>query len=81
MNGAKVNVWVTNVGNGTADVQAVMNGNDGKTYIQYYLGVSTVDVNDLNVDFTVDNCHLVFSNTAFGKRHYAPRHRAPRYRR
>lgn len=81
MNGAKVNVWVTNVGNGTADVQAVMTGNDGKTYVQYYLGLSTVDVNDLNVDFTVDNCHLVFSNTAFGKRHYAPRHYAPRHRR
>lgn len=69
MNGAKVNVFVTNVGNGTADVQAVMRGIDGKTYTQYYLGISTVDPSNLYVDFTVDGCHLVFSNTALAKRH------------
>ena len=69
MNGAKVNIFVTNVGNSTADVQAVMKGTDGKTYVQYYLGVNTVDPNDLNVDFTVDGCHLVFSNTALAKKH------------
>lgn len=69
MNGAKVDVFVTNVGNGTADVQAVMHGTDGKVYTQYYLGISTVDPSDLNVDFTVDGCHLVFSNTALAKRH------------
>jgi hypothetical protein len=32
MNGAKVTVYVTNCNNGTADVQAVITGNDGKTY-------------------------------------------------
>lgn len=69
MNGAKVNIFVTNVGNSTADVQAVMKGTDGKTYVQYYLGVNTVNPNDLNVDFTVDGCHLVFSNTALAKKH------------
>jgi hypothetical protein len=73
MNGAKVDVYVTNVGNGTADVQAVMHGTDGKTYTQYYLGVSTVDPADLNVDFTVDNCHLVFGSSASAKRHYVHR--------
>lgn len=80
MNGAKVNVFVTNVGNGTADVQAVIQGNDGKTYTQYYLGVSTVDPSDLYVDFTVDHNHLVFSSTPlFAKKHYATRaHRAHR---
>ena len=72
MNGAKVDVFVTNVGNGTADVQAVMHGTDGKTYTQYYLGISTVDPSDLNVDFTVDNCHLVFGSSS-AKRHYVHR--------
>ena len=38
MNGAKVTVYVTNCGNGTADVQAVMVGNAGTTSTQYYLG-------------------------------------------
>ena len=69
MNGANVTVYVTNCNNGTADVQAVMKGTDGKTYIQYYLGVSTVDVNDLCFAFTIDSCHLVFkSSLAASKR-------------
>lgn len=72
MKGAKVDVFVTNVGNGTADVQAVMHGTDGKVYTQYYLGISTVDPSDLNVDFTVDGCHLVFGSSS-AKRHYVHR--------
>lgn len=60
MNGAKVTVYVTNCNNGTADVQAIMTGTDGNTYTQYYLGITTVDPNDLNMAFTVDGCHLVF---------------------
>ena len=42
MNGAKVTVYVTNCGNGTADVQAVMVGNAGTTSTQYYLGINTI---------------------------------------
>ena len=60
MNGAKVTVYVTNCGNGTADVQAVMEGTTGTTSTQYYLGINTVDSNDLNFALTVDGCHLVF---------------------
>lgn len=60
MNGAKVTVYVTNCGNGTADVQAVMVGNTGTTSTQYYLGI-TVDPSDLNFALTVDGCHLVFN--------------------
>lgn len=60
MNGAEVTVYVTNCGNGTADVQAVMNGTDGSTSIQYYLGINTVDPADLNFALTVDGSHLVF---------------------
>lgn len=60
MNGAKVTVYVTNCGNGTADVQAVMVGNTAATSTQYYLGINTVDPNDLNFALTVDGCRLVF---------------------
>ena len=68
MNGAKVTVYVTNCNNGTADVQAVMKGTDGKTYTQYYLGISTVDPADLYVAFTADHSHLV-AGTSGAKRH------------
>ena len=68
MNGAKVTVYVTNCNNGTADVQAVMKGTDGKTYTQYYLGISTVDPADLYVSFTADHSHLV-AGAAGAKRH------------
>lgn len=67
MNGANVTVYVTNCNNGTADVQAVMKGTNGKTYVQYYLGVNTIDVNDLCFAFTIDSCHLVFKSTASSK--------------
>jgi len=60
MNGAQVTVYVTNCGNGTADVQAVMQGTTGTTSTQYYLGINTVDSSDLNFALTVDGCHLVF---------------------
>ena len=68
MNGAKVTVYVTNCNNGTADVQAVMKGTDGKTYTQYYLGINTVDPADLYVSFTADHSHLV-AGAAGAKRH------------
>lgn len=60
MNGAKVTVYVTNCGNGTADVWAVMVGNAGTTSTQYYLGINTIDPNDLNFALTVENAHLIF---------------------
>lgn len=61
MNGAKVTVYVTNCGNGTTDVQAVMTGNDNTTSTQYYLGINDVDSNDLHFALTVDHCHLKFN--------------------
>lgn len=60
MNGAVVTVYVTNCGNGTADVQAIMQGTTGTTSTQYYLGINTVDPSDLNFALTVDGSHLVF---------------------
>lgn len=60
MDGTKVTVYITNVSNGTADVQIVMCGTDGKTYTQHYLGIDSINPNDLYFAFTIDSCHLVF---------------------
>ena len=61
MDGAIVTVSVTNNGDGTCDVRCVMEGNDGVTYYQDYIGLNTVtDPNDLNFHFTIDESHLVF---------------------
>lgn len=62
MEGAKVTTYVTNNGDGTADVKAVMVGNSGKVYQQEYKGINTVDPDDFYFRFTVDGCHLVFDN-------------------
>ena len=59
MDGAKVDVAVTNNGDGSADVQAVMHGNDGKTYVQEYKGIA-IDPEDFYFRYTVDGCHLEF---------------------
>ena len=67
MNGAHVMLYVTNCNNGTADVQAVINGTDGVVYTQYYLGVNTVDPSNLNIAFTIDGCHMVFGAPAAKK--------------
>lgn len=60
MNGAEVTVYVTNCGNGTADVQIEMIGNDNQLDTQYYLGANEIDPDDLNFALSVDGCHLVF---------------------
>lgn len=60
MEGAKVTTYVTNNGDGTADVKAVMVGNSGNVYQQEYKGINTVDPDDFYFRFTVDGCHLVF---------------------
>lgn len=60
MNGAKVKVYVTNCGNGTADVQIEMIGNDSQLDTQYYLGANEIDPDDLYFALSVDGCHLVF---------------------
>ena len=62
MDGAKVTVAVTNNGDGTADIQCVMIGNDGKTYIQSYTGINTVDPNNCYFNLTVDGSHIEFDD-------------------
>ena len=60
MNGAKVSLYITNLNNGTADIQAVINGTDGATYKLYYLNIRAVEPSDLNFSFTCDGSYLVF---------------------
>ena len=60
MDEAKVTVSVTNVGDGTTNIHAVMVGNNGQTYVQEYNGIATPEVDDIWFRFTVDGCHLVF---------------------
>lgn len=60
MNGAQVTVYVTNCGNGTADVQIEMIGNDNQLDTQYYLGVNTINPEDLYFAMSVENAYLVF---------------------
>ena len=60
MSAAEVTVYITNIGNGMIDIIAVMNGADGNTYFQYYLGILADDVNDINFAYVIDGDHLVF---------------------
>jgi len=60
MDGAKVTTYVTNKGDGTADVKCIMVGNDGVTYMQEYIGVNTIDPDNFYFHFTLEKAHLVF---------------------
>ena len=62
MDGAKVSVAVTNNGDGTADVMCLMEGTDGKFYVQNYMGINTVDPDNFYFNFTVDGSHIEFSD-------------------
>lgn len=80
MDGAKVQLSVTNVGNGTANIKATMIGNNGVTYTQTYNGINNIDANDLAFKLTIEKAHLVFdlpfANSSFAARkHYSRAHR------
>ena len=62
MDGAKVTAYITNNGDGTADVKAVMKGNNGVEYVQEYNGINTIDPDDMYFRFTVDGSHIVLDN-------------------
>ena len=62
MDGAKVTAYITNNGDGTADVKAVMKGNNGVEYVQEYNGINTIDPDDMYFRFTVEGSHIVFDN-------------------
>jgi len=61
MDGAKVNLAVTNNGDGTADIIAVMYGNNGEIYTQEYRGINTVDPENCYYNLTVDNSHIEYA--------------------
>lgn len=81
MDGAKVQLSVTNVGNGTANIKATMIGNNGVTYTQTYKGINNIDANDLAFKLTIEKAHLVFdlpfanSSFASARKHYSRAHR------
>ena len=58
INGAKVTTFVTNKGDGTADVKAVILGSDGNTYTQNYTGLNNIDPNDLCFYLSTEKGHL-----------------------
>ena len=66
MDGAHVTLAVTNNGDGTADIQIVMVGNDGNIYTQMYNGINTVDPDNCYFNLTVDNSHIEF-DTVIGE--------------
>lgn len=65
MNGAKVTTYITNNGDGTASIKAIMVGTNGKTYVQEYNGINTVDKDNFYCRYTIEASHLVF-DTVFG---------------
>lgn len=73
MNGAHVKLFVTNCNNGTADIQAIVTDADGVESHQSYLGINSINPNDLYVSFTVDNSHLKFGAAANAKKRAARR--------
>ena len=60
LNGAKVTTYVTNNGDGTADVKAVVVGSDGNTYTQNYKGLKNIDAADFGYALSMEKAHLVF---------------------
>ena len=66
MDGAHVVLAVTTNGDGTADIQAVMVGNDGEIYTQFYNGINTVDPDNCYFNLTVDNSHIEY-DTVIGE--------------
>jgi hypothetical protein len=60
LNGAKVTTYITNNGDGTADIKAVVIGSDGKTYTQKYTGLKNIDPNDMCFNLSMEKGHLEF---------------------
>ena len=60
MDGAKVTTYITNNGDGTANVVAVVIGADGNTYTQKYMGLKDIAPNDFGFKLSMEKAHLVF---------------------
>ena len=62
MDGARVTAYITNNGDGTADVKTVMKGSDGVTYYQDYIGINGIDPDNFQFCFTIEGGHLEFDD-------------------
>ncbi len=62
MNGAKVTTYVSNNGNGTADVKYDILGSDGQKYTQTYTGITVSDPNNFYMSFTIEKSHIEFDD-------------------
>ncbi len=60
MNGGVVTIYVTNNGNGTADVKAVTVGSDNNIYTQTYTGINNINPNDFYFSLTMEGAHIEF---------------------
>ena len=60
MDGAVVTTYITNNGDGTANVKAVVEGADGNTYTQNYISLNNIDSNDFYYSLSMEKAHLVF---------------------
>jgi hypothetical protein len=60
MDGAIVTTYITNNGDGTADVKAVVEGADGNTYTQIYSGLNNIDPDNFCYTLSMEKAHLVF---------------------
>ncbi len=72
MDGAKVTAYITNNGDGTADIKAVMIGNDGNTYTQEYNGINNIEPNDMWFHLIIEKSHLEFDNVVGAEDNSSP---------
>jgi hypothetical protein len=72
MNGAKVTTYVTNNGNGTADVKFDIVGSDNQSYTQTYTGITVSDPNDFYMSFTIEKSHIEFDDVVGAEDNSSP---------
>lgn len=63
MNEAKVTTYVTNNGDGTADVRMTIIGSNGIANTQEYLNIINVDPENMYMNFTNEGSHQVFNSS------------------
>ena len=62
MDGAKVTLYVTNNGDGTADIKADMKAINGNEYSFLYAGINTIDPENMYFKLTLEKAHLEFDS-------------------
>ena len=62
-NGSKVTTYVTNNGDGTADVKMTIIGSNNVAQSQNYLNIINVDPENMYMNFTNEGSHQVFNES------------------